>query len=232
MLTITGLSIVNSTLITILPIFLAQQNYSSGKTEVVPEILFYIIYIIDYIIVNFLRWKIFQRCKVKKAWFAWIPILGQYAAFKAGNRKNPVLLTILLYSSPVIYIISPFMFSPSLVVQIFILAMLIFLFTLFQLLSAWINICKKLKKSDFLLLLCLIPLGNYAVLSYLAFDKKIIFWLLLAVSAEFLTTSFSVISVSAADFVVKQIILITSAQLATVGICFIFLKQNLFRSQA
>lgn len=101
--------------------------------------------LIGYVVGAFFCWKIYEKCGVENPWFAWIPILGTYASFQAGDEENPLLWTIL-----------------SLIPCVNIVAIV-------KLIMAWIKICEKLGKSPWLLLLCLIPLGAFFVLGYLAF---------------------------------------------------------------
>lgn len=101
--------------------------------------------IISYLILSFFSWKIFQRLDISNAWYAWIPILGNYITFVAGDEANPVLWTILLFI-PLVNIVAAI-----------------------KLIIAWINIVRKLGKSPWLLLLCLIPCVVYFVFGYLAF---------------------------------------------------------------
>lgn len=82
---------------------------------------------------------------MENAWFAWIPILGYYVTFVAGDNEQPVLWTILM-CIPCINIIAIFPF-----------------------IGAWIKICQKIGKSPWLLLLCIFPCINFIVFGYFAF---------------------------------------------------------------
>lgn len=139
-----------------LPILLAQDTAPVPETAPVPDFSAYQTpefnaatstgYLIGYLIFSFLTWKIYQRCGVENAWFAWIPILGTYINFVAGDEDNPILWTILMFI-PCINIIA-----------------------VIWLIKAWIRICRKLEKSPWLLLLWLVPcIGNLIFYSYLAF---------------------------------------------------------------
>lgn len=126
----------------LLPPLLAQDY-----TEVSPgfSAAQFIIILIFYVVGAFLCQKIYQKLGVEEAWFAWIPILGTYANFKAGDEENPVLWTIL-----------------SIIPCINIVAVV-------KLILAWVKICQKLGKSPWLLLIALIPFGSLALLGYLAY---------------------------------------------------------------
>jgi hypothetical protein len=101
--------------------------------------------LIGYLITAYFSWEIFKKINVENAWFAWIPILGTYITFVAGDNEQPVLWTILA-CIPCINLIA-----------------------LFPFIGAWIKICQKLGKSPWLLLLCIIPCINFLVFGYLAF---------------------------------------------------------------
>ncbi|MEA5500786.1 hypothetical protein VB834_26645 [Limnoraphis robusta Tam1] len=149
MLDISTLSLAQSA-ISLLPIILAQDTVptipdtSIPQTEVNPASI--ISGLIGYLIGAFFCWKIYQKCGVEKAWFAWIPILGIYIHFVAGDQDNPILWTILVFI-PCINIIA-----------------------IIWGIKAWIKICQKLEKSPWLLLLWLIPcLGTLIFYANLAF---------------------------------------------------------------
>lgn len=125
-----------------MPILLAQASYSNGELSPGQIVLI----LIFYVYAAFTCQKIFTKCGVENAWFAWIPILGTYANFKAGDEPNAVLWTIL-----------------SLIPCVNIVAVI-------MLILAWTRICRKLGKSPWLLLLVLIPyIGSMILLGYLAF---------------------------------------------------------------
>lgn len=128
-----------------LPLFFVQltQNTPSSSSEISGTQI--IAGIISYVIISFFSWKIFQRLNIENAWFAWIPILGSYITFVAGDEANPVLWTILLLI-PLVNIVAAI-----------------------KLIIAWVTIVRKLGKSPWLLLLCLIPCVVYFVFGYLAF---------------------------------------------------------------
>jgi hypothetical protein len=122
------------------PNVLAQVDQGQGN----PIVLFLVIAVV-YVFVGFTCQKIFEKCNVENAWFAWIPILNNYANFQAGDEEQALLWTLLMLV-PCVNIVA-----------------------LFKLIIAWINICKKLGKSPWLLLIWLIPLGQLVFLGYLAF---------------------------------------------------------------
>jgi len=101
--------------------------------------------LISYLICAFFSWKIFQRLNIENAWFAWIPILGSYITFVAGEEKNPVLWTILLLV-PLVNIVAAI-----------------------KVIIAWVKIVQKLEKSPWLLLPTYIPLAGFIVFAYFAF---------------------------------------------------------------
>ncbi|MBS0015049.1 MAG: hypothetical protein KFF72_01540 [Arthrospira sp. SH-MAG29] len=134
----------------LVPVLLAQQNtvpqLDIPYDTVEPNPGMFIGYLIGYLVFSFLSWKIYQRCRVDNAWFAWIPILGTYINFVAGDEDNPILWTILMFI-PCVNIIA-----------------------VIWLIKAWIRICKKLEKSPWLILLCILPfVGSLIFYSYLAF---------------------------------------------------------------
>ncbi|MEB3210363.1 MAG: hypothetical protein VKL39_03385 [Leptolyngbyaceae bacterium] len=136
-----GIPYFASTLALMPPILFAQQTYAEpqlGAGQLLGGV-------IGYIIGAFLTWKIYQRLNLENAWFAWIPILGAYINFVAGDEENPILWTVLLFV-PCINIVA-----------------------VIKLIIAWVRICNKLGKSPWLLLLALIPFGAIFVLGYLAF---------------------------------------------------------------
>lgn len=123
---------------------LAQETFSySSSSELSPGQI--VLILIVYLISAFFCQKIFEKCNVPNPWFAWIPVLGTYAAFQAGDEENPILWTIL-----------------SLIPCINIVAAI-------KLIIAWVKICQKLGKSPWLLLVALIPFGAILLLGYLAF---------------------------------------------------------------
>jgi hypothetical protein len=146
MLAINGLIFSTQLAITVsLPLFFLQlaQNIpatvnESSNSPIVGGL-------ISYLIFAFFSWKIFQRLNIENAWFAWIPILGSYITFVAGDERNPVLWTILLLV-PLVNIVAAI-----------------------KLIIAWVKIVQKLEKSPWLLLLTLIPLAGFIVFAYFAF---------------------------------------------------------------
>lgn len=136
--------------INLVPVILGQQNtvpqldIPYEQVEPNPGIL--LGYLIGYLVFGFWSWKIYQRCGVENAWFAWIPILGTYINFVAGDEDNPILWTILMFI-PCVNIIAIIWF-----------------------IKAWIRICKKLEKTPWLILLWIVPVvGTLVFYSYLAF---------------------------------------------------------------
>ncbi|MGK7943840.1 MAG: hypothetical protein AB4058_05165 [Microcystaceae cyanobacterium] len=101
--------------------------------------------LVSYLIIAYFSWEIFKKVNVENAWFAWIPILGTYITFVAGDNEKPVLWTVLM-CIPCVNLIA-----------------------LFPFIGAWIKICQKIGKSPWLLLLCIFPCINFLVFGYLAF---------------------------------------------------------------
>ncbi|RQH25075.1 hypothetical protein D5R40_02950 [Okeania hirsuta] len=101
--------------------------------------------IVGYLITAFFCYKIYQKLNVEDAWFAWVPILGTYITFKAADEEKPVLWTILSYI-PCLNIIAAI-----------------------KSIMAWVRIFKKLDKSPWLLLICIIPFAAFFVFGYVAF---------------------------------------------------------------
>ena len=146
MLAINGLILSTQLAITVsLPLFFLQltQNTNYPPPEVTgPQITGGFI---GYLILAFFSWKFFQRLNIENAWFAWIPVLGSYITFVAADEENPVLWTIL-----------------SVIPCVNIVAAI-------KLIMAWVKIVRKLEKSPWLLLICLIPCAAFFVFGYLAF---------------------------------------------------------------
>ncbi|MDJ0843461.1 DUF5684 domain-containing protein [Crocosphaera sp.] len=124
---------------------LAQAQQPSPEDVAAIEAISNLISLISYFLGAFLCWKVYEKCGVENAWFAWIPILGLYVNFQAGDEEQPLLWTILMFI-PCINIVS-----------------------IIKLLIAWIRIFQKLGKSPWLLLLALIPCVWFILLGYLAF---------------------------------------------------------------
>jgi Family of unknown function (DUF5684) len=126
-----------------LPLLFAQADYSDTASSISPVEI--ILFLIAYLIAAYFCQTIFAKCGVPNPWYAWIPVLGTYAAFQAGDEENPTLWTIL-----------------SLIPCINIVAIV-------KMIIAWTKICKKLGKSPWLLLVALVPFGSLFLLGYLAF---------------------------------------------------------------
>ena len=97
MLHFNGLSEINSLIVSISPMLLAQTSSDSIDTNSIAALsaVFNVISLVFYVAGSFLTWKIFQRINVENAWFVWIPILNIYITLVAGDDDNPVLWTIL-----------------------------------------------------------------------------------------------------------------------------------------
>ena len=144
MLYLSEFSWVNSAIGMMLPIFLAQE--ATTQVPEIPEVEPSQVGggLIGYLIMAFFCYKIYQKLNVENAWFAWIPILGIYINFKAADEENPVLWTILA-CIPCVNIIASI-----------------------KLIMAWVRIFKKLEKSPWLLLICIIPCAVFFVFGYVA----------------------------------------------------------------
>ncbi|MEM1367719.1 MAG: hypothetical protein AAGG02_06815 [Cyanobacteria bacterium P01_H01_bin.15] len=103
-----------------------------------------IFFLAIYFVMAYFIYRIYQRLNVENPWYAFIPVLGYYPAFIAGEIENPILWTVLTIV-PCVNIISA-----------------VFL------IMAWVKVFNKLNKSPWLLLLCLIPLGALFVFGYAA----------------------------------------------------------------
>lgn len=121
------------------PLIIAQSSSGSDAASA----LYTLISIILYFVSAFFCWKIYEKCGVENPWFAFIPILGTYANFQAGDEENPLLWTILA-CIPCLNIVA-----------------------VVKLIIAWVNICKKINKSPWLLLL--IPCFGFLILGYFAY---------------------------------------------------------------
>lgn len=122
-----------------LPLILAQSSSGSDGSSALSSI----ISIIIYFVAAFFCFKIYEKCGVENPWFAFIPILANYANFQAGDEENPLLWTILLFI-PCVNIVA-----------------------VVKLIIAWVNICQKINKSPWLLLL--IPCFSVLILGYFAY---------------------------------------------------------------
>ncbi|MDJ0660674.1 MAG: DUF5684 domain-containing protein [Crocosphaera sp.] len=126
-------------------LILAQAQQPSPEDVAAIQAISNLISFISYLIGAFLCWKVYEKCRVENAWFAWIPILGLYVNFQAGDEEQPLLWTILMFI-PCINIVS-----------------------IIKLIIAWVRIFQKLGKSPWLLLLSIIPCVWFILLGYLAF---------------------------------------------------------------
>ncbi|WP_205127215.1 DUF5684 domain-containing protein [Okeania hirsuta] len=150
MLYLSEFPVVNSAVGMILPIFFAQETITPPP-EIDPAVVDGIMTainlasIVGYLITAFFCYKIYQKLNVEDAWFAWVPILGTYITFKAADEEKPVLWTILSYI-PCLNIIAAI-----------------------KSIMAWVRIFKKLDKSPWLLLICIIPFAAFFVFGYVAF---------------------------------------------------------------
>jgi hypothetical protein len=124
------------------PSLLAQQTFDQPPITAAD----FLLYIVIYVVFAFFLQQILAKLSFEKPWFAWVPFLNTYATFKVGDEPNAVLWTVLT--------IVPCINIVAVVMQII----------------AWTRICRKLGKSPWLLLLCLIPLlGVFVFLGYLAY---------------------------------------------------------------
>ncbi|CCQ52821.1 hypothetical protein [Crocosphaera watsonii] len=64
-----------------LPLILAQSSSGSDGSSALANIISIIIYFAG----AFFCFKIYEKCGVENPWFAFIPILGTYANFQAGD---------------------------------------------------------------------------------------------------------------------------------------------------
>ena len=122
-----------------LPLILAQSSSGSDGSSALANIISIIIYFAG----AFFCFKIYEKCVVENPWFAFIPILGTYANFQAGDEENQLLWTILA-CIPCVNIAA-----------------------IIKLIIAWVNICKKINKSPWLLLLT--PCFSFLILGYFAY---------------------------------------------------------------
>ncbi|WP_287242142.1 MULTISPECIES: DUF5684 domain-containing protein [unclassified Okeania] len=161
MLYLSEFLVVNSAVGMMLPIFSAEEVITPPP-EIDPTVVdalkkidpamvdafitaINLVSIAGYLITAFFCYKIYQKLNVEDAWYAWIPILGTYITFKAADEEKPVLWTILSYI-PCVNIIAAI-----------------------KSIMAWVTIFKKLNKSPWLLLICIIPFAAFFVFGYVAF---------------------------------------------------------------
>jgi hypothetical protein len=117
---------------------------TTAETEVTSNPLFSLFSLISYIFGSFCFWKIYQKLNESNAWFAWLPILGQWKMYQAGGQ------------------------SPWWVIGLFI--PIVNIVALVFLIMALIKIVKRLGKNPWLILLMIIPLVNFWVLYHFAFQ--------------------------------------------------------------
>ncbi len=105
-----------------------------------------VISLASYIFGAYASQQIFSRLGVQSAWLAWIPVVGLYPTFVAGEEGQPLLWTILAFI-PLVNIISGI-----------------------KAIIAWVKIAGKLGKSPWILLVFLVPyVGSFIAFWYLAF---------------------------------------------------------------
>jgi Family of unknown function (DUF5684) len=121
------------------PVALAAKLGGGGKSSFMSGLISLVVYCFY----SYCTQVILQKLDQPNTWLAWIPIANFYAIFKAGDKPGWWCILLII---PLINIIGGIL-----------------------LVTAWIEIVKKLGKSPWLLLLWLIPLVNLFLLPYLAF---------------------------------------------------------------
>ena len=118
---------------------LAQSSSGSGGAG---GGLSLILWLATYLFSSYCFYVMFQKLSYSNAWFAWVPLLQTWAMLEVGDR------------------------SPWWIIGLFI--PFVNFVAIFFLLSAFINMVKKLDKNPWFILLMLIPLANFAVMYYFA----------------------------------------------------------------
>ena len=120
---------------------IAQSSFVSPPDIALLGIVL-IIAIIIYVFLSSCLHTILINLGQPNAWFAWVPLLQTWAMLEVGDR------------------------SPWWIIGLFI--PFVNFVAIFFLLSAFINMVKKLDKNPWFILLMLIPLANFAVMYYFA----------------------------------------------------------------
>jgi hypothetical protein len=121
------------------PVALAAKFGGGGKSSFMSGLISLVVYCFY----SYCTQVILEKLAQPNSWLAWIPVANFYAIFKAADKPGWWCILLII---PLINIIGGIL-----------------------LLTAWIEIVKKLGKSPWLLLLWLIPLVNLFLLPYLAF---------------------------------------------------------------
>ena len=134
-----------------------------------------ILWLATYLFSSYFFYVMFQKLSYSNAWFAWVPILSNWAILKAGNQSpwwsigifagDITHLLINIYSaidpsSSTLYLLTTI--SSIFTVIISLLAIIAFLF-------AWVNIINQLGKNPWLIILFIIPIVNFFVMHHLAY---------------------------------------------------------------
>ncbi|MEM1393094.1 MAG: DUF5684 domain-containing protein [Cyanobacteria bacterium P01_D01_bin.116] len=118
---------------------LAQSNSGSGGLGGLISLLFVLA---AYVFSSYCLYTMFQKLNYSNSWFAWVPILQNWAIFEVGDQ------------------------SPWWIIGFFI--PFINIVAAIYLIIAFVNMVKKLGKNPWFILLMLIPLANFAVMYYFA----------------------------------------------------------------
>ena len=119
----------------------AQSSYSSGSgVGAVLELFFWLAV---YIFCSYCFYTMLKKLNYANSWFAWVPILQNWAIFEAGDQSPWWIIGFFI---PIVNFVA-------------------FIF----LIIAFVNMVKKLDKNPWLILLMLIPLVNFAIMYYFAF---------------------------------------------------------------
>ena len=153
---------------------IAQSSFVSPPDIALLGIVL-IIAIIIYVFLSSCLYTILINLGQPNAWFAWVPILSNWAILKAGNQSpwwsigifagDITHLLINIYSaidpsSSTLYLLTTI--SSIFTVIISLLAIIAFLF-------AWVNIINQLGKNPWLIILFIIPIVNFFVMHHLAY---------------------------------------------------------------